>query len=117
MPYCTRLIRQLSTRLLLLPLPLLLNTIVEPPNPMPYSVWLLSNPDTTTFLIVTFAVGSLVGLVCPQITAFELLAAVLTIVRSRVEPPTVFEPSIVTKSAPFSTRMARVVDPLIVGVT
>src|SRR4249920_3008417 len=96
-PYCVRLISHPMTALLLLPVPPgVMNEIVVPANPAPTSVWLLSLPTSTRFLSVMFVVASPVELVCPQITALAGDVLELVMVRSRVEPPGVFEPSRVT---------------------
>ena len=95
-PYWTRLMRQFWTRLLLLPVPLLVRLMVVPPKPAPNKVWLLSFPLSTAFFTVTFVTGSPPEVVCPQITALAALVLRLTSVRSRVVPPAWFDPSIVT---------------------
>ena len=75
------------------------------PKPTPANVVIGALPERFRFLIVLFVAGSSVPTVWPQITALAVPVFVFAKLVSRVVPPTVLEPSIVTQSAPF--RMMR----------
>src|SRR5436190_6402137 len=73
---------------------------------MPTIVVVLALPTMLTFLIVLLVAGSFVPIVWPQITALVVLVLIFVMVRSRVVPPAVLDPSIVTQSAPLRINMA-----------
>ena len=84
------------TWLLSLRVPRLLLLMVLLPKPTPASVAVEALPVRFRFLIVLLVAGSFVPTVCPQMTALAVLVLVLVSVMSRVVPPTVLEPSMVT---------------------
>src|ERR1041384_2132591 len=69
------------------------------------------------FLMVLFVAPALKPRLLMHIAAVFDALLVLVTVRSRVVPPTVFEPSMTTKSAPFSFTTQFEDDPEIVGLT
>src|ERR1043166_4280652 len=94
-------------RLLSLRVPMVAVLIVLLPKPMPPKVVVVAFPVILRFLTVLLVAGSLVPTVCPQMTALEVLVLPFVIVRLRDDVP-LFEPSMVTQSAPFSTITASV---------
>src|ERR1043166_9401176 len=96
--------------LLLFPVPRLAVLIVLLPEPTPNSVYVLPLPTRFTFFTTLLVAPSAVA-VCSQITADDVPVFVFVIVRSRVVPPTVFEPSMMIQSAPFSVNKAVALEP------
>ena len=70
-------------------------------EPTPTNVVALLLPTILTFLTTLFVAPSDPVAVCIQITAEAVPVFVLVIVRSRDEPPTVFDPSMTIQSAPL----------------
>src|SRR5438046_7228626 len=106
---------QFCTVLLLLPVPRLDVEIVVEPKPTPNRVCVLPLPVRMTFLMTSFVAPSGPVAVCAQIIALDVPVFVFVNVRLRDDVPA-FEPSIVTKSAPFNMRRAEALDPVIVTV-
>src|SRR5436305_5867159 len=75
--------------------------VVPLPEIMPATVVVLALPDMMQFLIVLLVAPSLAEALAIQIAALLVPVSLSTIVRLRSVPP-LFDPSIVTKSAPFS---------------
>ena len=115
MPYCVLLMLLFRIVLLLFAVPPLVRLIVLLPEPTPNRVVVLLFPTRLTFLIVLLVAGSLSTVVCSQTTADEVPESVLVIVRSREELPA-FEPSMVTKSAPFRMMTALALAPVMTGL-
>ena len=67
-------------------------------------------PFKIAFLTVLLVAAFMKRMVAPLVLVFET-------VKSLLEPPTEFDPSITTKVAPFRSNMVVVLEPLIVGVT
>src|SRR5262245_48942477 len=84
-----------------------------PPNPTPTSVPPL--PASTTSFTLIRLTPSDPPAVCPHTTALDPLPLLFTIRRSRVVPPTMFDPSIATQSVPLSTIIAVALDPVTTG--
>src|SRR5205085_5558304 len=89
------------TRLLSFRVPRLEALMVLLPKPMPAMVVVLALPVMFRFSSVLLVAGSAVPIVWPQMTALVVLTLVLAMVRSRVVPPAVLDPSMVTQSAPL----------------
>src|SRR5262245_14760768 len=86
---------------------------VVPPTNTPAKVVVVALPDRTRFLIVfDVAPSDAVGL-CSPITAEAVPVFVFVIVRLLSVPDPPSDPSIVTRSAPFSLISAPVAEPVI----
>src|SRR4051812_16384217 len=115
MPYCALVMLLFWIVLLSLSAPVLALLIVVLPEKTPNrvrSVPVILVPVRLRFLIVSLVAPAPVPALSIQTTA-ELVPVLLFVIdRSRLVPPTVLEPSIVTQSAPFKTNIQEVLVPL-----
>ena len=100
---------------------MVLDASATPPAVVPLLDMIAANteelpPFTIVFLIVLLVAPSVVDALPNQTTTDEVPVFVFSIVKLLSEAP-LFEPSIVTLSAPFNLMIAEAEDPEIVGLT
>ena len=103
--------------LVLLPVPTLVALIAVPPEKTPNRVVVLLLPTMFVFFTTLLVAPSKAAVFWIQTTAEVVPVPVFVIVKSRVVPPILFEPSIVIKSAPLKPIIQPVDKPEIVEIT